>query len=94
MGRHSKSRQAGVIGEGEHQRFQRAVVIDTAGSFSRTSRPCHETFTSISSFRLFMISSTIPPSGRLNAIARMPSCDPEVFTRTAPGRTNLLKWAR
>src|SRR5215475_15887566 len=77
-----------------HLQFQRAEIIDTAGSLSFKTRPRHNIVVSASSLRLFMTSSTIPPSGRLKAIARIPSWDPDVLTRTAPGRTNLLKWAR
>src|SRR3954454_23201134 len=74
--------------------YHSTVLIDRAGKSTPTTFPPNSTFTTTASRKLFNSSTTYPPSEEANDIARTPFTPPEVPTRTAPGRTNLLKCAK
>src|SRR5207237_10807663 len=77
-----------------HPAHPLAAAIDRPGTLTRTLLPFSSKFSATSSRKLFKISTTNPPPPVTNHIARTPFTAPEVSTRTAPGRTNLLKCAK
>src|SRR5579859_561466 len=70
------------------------VEMEMGGKTKRSDLFSDRTQTSFAVSPLFISSTTICPPGDLKAKQRTSLTWPLVPRRTAPGRTNLLKWAR